>query len=136
MQAGTRPRNRSTREDGASRMGNARGFSLFESVMALVIFSLGVLSVTQAFNAGLFASAASESLDTAVSVAEGRMEELKNTAFAALVSTAATADPVFPIYNVTVGVTGTEPKTVDVTVSWANRGGNSSIRLTTLRANY
>ena len=64
------------------------------------------------------------------------MEEIKNTAFASIASSSATADANFSNFSTTVAVTGADPKQVDVTVAWNVQGGSTNVQLTTLVANY
>ena len=84
----------------------------------------------------MLASTDVENVDLALNIAQAKMEELKNTSFAGLSSSGPTADPNFSNFNVTVSVTGTDPKQIDVTVSWNVQGGSPTVKLTSLRANY
>ena len=118
------------------RFSRSEGFSLIEGVIALVIFTSGVLAVTQAFSSGLFISTDIEETTLAMTIASAKMEELKSTIFASLASSGPTPDVNFPNYNVSVTATGGEPKQVGVTVAWNGKNGQLSQSLTTLRANY
>lgn len=104
--------------------------------MALLLFTVGGIALSQAFNVGLFASTDVENIDLALKIVQAKMEEVKNTAFADLSSAGPTPDPRFPNFNVTVAITGTDPKQVDVTVAWNVQGGTTSVGLTTLVSNY
>ena len=112
------------------------GFTLLEVLLTLVLLTVGVTFLSQAFSTGMLASTDVENVDLASNIAQAKMEELKNTSFAGLSSSGPTADANFSNFNVTVSVTGTDPKQIDVTVSWNVQGGSPSIKLTTLRANY
>ena len=127
-----------------SLKGNARppslenGFTLLEILITILILGISVFAVFQAFSTGLLSSTDVENTDLALNLAQAKMEELRNTAFASLASSGSTADPNFPNFNTTVSVTGTDPKTVEVTVAWNVQGqaSSTSVVLTTLRANY
>ncbi len=114
-----------------------RGFTLLEVLIATVIFTVGILSVMWAFNMGIFASGDVEDVDLALNIAQAKMEEVKNTAFASLVDVAATPDANFSRFSTTVDVAeGQNPKQVDVTVNWDVKGGQTGFTLTTLIADY
>lgn len=105
-------------------------------MITTLILALGILALSQAFSTGLLSSTDVENTDLALNIAQAKMEELKNTAFSSLASSGPAADPNFSNFNVTATVTGTDPKTVAVTVGWNTQGGSPSVTLTALRANY
>lgn len=112
-----------------------RGFTLLEVLIAVVILTVGIAALTWAFSAGMFATTDVENVDLALNIAQAKMEEIKNTAFASIADSGPTADPDFSDFNVTVdAATGNDPMQVDVTVSWNVKGGSTSIVLTTLVA--
>ena len=114
------------------------GFTLLEILITILILGISVFAIFQAFSTGVLSSTDVENTDLALNLAQAKMEELRNTAFASLASSGSTADPNFPNFNTTVSVTGTDPKTVEVTVAWNVQGqaSSTSVVLTTLRANY
>ena len=112
------------------------GFSLIEVLITLILLTIGVVTISRAFSTGLFASTDVENIDLALNIAQAKMEEIKNTAFASLADSGPTADSNFSRFNVTVNVSeGQDPMQVAVTVSWSVKGGQNSIILTTLVAN-
>lgn len=113
-----------------------RGFSLLEVLIAAVVLTIGVISLSQAFNSGVAVSADAESVDRALSIAQARVEEIKNTAFGSISSGGPTSDANFPNFSTTATVTGTDPKQVAVTVAWDAEGQPTSVTLNTLVANY
>jgi len=114
---------------------NKQGFSLLEVLVALIVLVTGVVAISGAFSAGILSSTDVENVDLALNIAQAKMEEVKNTAFASLADSGPTADPNFSDFNVTVGVAeGTNPMQVEVTVAWNAKGGQPSIMLTTLVA--
>ena len=115
------------------------GFTLLEVIIAVVILSIGVITITWAFSTGLFVSTDVENVDLALNIAQAKMEEIKNTAFGSISNSGPTPDPNFSRFNVTVGVTdvvANQLKQVDIMVSWEVKGGSASAVLTTLRTNY
>ncbi len=113
------------------------GFTLLEVLIALVIFTVGIIIIIMAFTSGLFASSDIENVDLALNIAQAKMEEVKNTPFAGLADSGPTQDPNFSNFNISVNVAeGQNPMQVDVTVSWNTKGGQSNVTFTTLVANY
>jgi len=109
------------------------GFTLLEVLITIIILTVGVIALSQAFSTGLLASTDVEDMSHALGIAQAKMEEVKNTSFGSLADSGPTADPNFSNFNVTVGVAeGDDPMQVDVTVSWNAKGGQSSVVLTTL----
>jgi len=114
-----------------------KGFTLFEVLIAAVIFAVSVTSLLWVFNTGIFAFSDVENIDLALNIAQAKMEEVKNTAFASLADSGPTVDADFPRFSTTVNVAeGQNPMQVDVTVGWVVKGGQASINLTTLAADY
>jgi prepilin-type N-terminal cleavage/methylation domain-containing protein len=113
------------------------GFTLLEVLIATVIFTIGMTAIIWALNSGIYATSDIENVDLALNIAQAKMEEIKNTAFASLADSGPTADSNFPSFSVTVNVAeGQNPMQVDVTVAWSVRGGTTSFALTTLVADY
>lgn len=112
-----------------------RGFTLLEILITIVILTTGVIALSQAFSTGMLASTDVENVDSALNIAQATMEGLRNTSFAGLAGSGPTADANFPNFNVTVSLSGTDPKQIDVTVAWNAKGGGTNVHLTTLRAN-
>jgi len=115
----------------------SHGFSLLEVLITIIIFTIGVIAIAQALSSGLFASTDIENVDLALNIAQAKMEEIKDTSFASLADSGPTTDPNFSNFNVTVNVAeGQDPMQIDTTVAWNVKGGQTSIVLTTLVANY
>jgi len=103
------------------------GFTLLEILITLIILTIGVIALTGAFSSGMFASTDVENVDLALNIAQAKMEEIKNTAFASLADSGPTADSNFSDFNVTVNVAeGQNPMQVDTTVAWNAKGGETS----------
>ena len=114
-----------------------RGFTLLEILITIIILTVGVIALTSAFSSGLLASTDVENVDLALNIGQAKKEEIKDTAFASLADSGPTVDANFSNFNVTVDVSeGDDPMQADVTVAWNAKGGQASITLTTLVANY
>ena len=113
------------------------GFSLLELMIALLIFTGGVIAIIWAFSAGMSATGDIENIDLALNIAQAKIEEIKNTPFANLTDSGPAADSNFSNFNATVNVgEGQNPMPIEVTVAWNVKGGSTNITLTTLAANY
>ena len=113
------------------------GFTLLEILITIIILTIGVIALTSAFSSGIFAATDVENVDLALNIAQAKMEEIKNTAFASLADSGPTADANFSNFNVTVDVAeGDNPMQVDATVTWNAKGGSPSVTLTTLVVDY
>ena len=113
------------------------GFTLLEVLITVAIFAIGVVVILWALNTGLFARNDIESVAKALNISQARLEEIKNAAFGNINNSGPTPDAAFSTFNTTVNASNNSNiKQVDVKVSWATRGGNTNVSLTTLVANY
>lgn len=127
--------NRRTTEYGIRK--TETGFTLLEFMLALIIFSAGVIAIVQAFNAGFLSSEDVSNVDLALNIAQAKMEEIKNTNFSSLADSGPAPDANFSNFNLTVNVAeGQNPMRVDVTVGWNVKGGQANVVLTSLVTNY
>jgi Tfp pilus assembly protein PilV len=114
-----------------------KSFTLLEVLITIIILTVGIIAISQAFSTGLLTSTDVEDVELALNIAQAKMEEIKDTAFSSLSDSGPTPDSNFDNFNVTVDVTeGQNPMQVDVTVSWEVKGGQTSITLTTLVVDY
>ena len=110
------------------------GFSLIESMLALVILSIGILAMARLQIAAIRGNALSQRMTTAVSIAEQKIEELKNTPYDNI--QAESTAPV-PNQNFTRQVTvasGPLPdtKTVSVIVNWQGKSKTYTFPIATI----
>ena len=110
------------------------GFTLLEVMFALIIFTLIIISMIGAMSTGIIGAADSENMRLALNVAQAKMEAVTSLPLSLIVNSGPTADPTFPILSVKVNVTGVDPKTINVVVSWNVLGGSASVTVTTIKA--
>lgn len=120
-----------------------KGFTLLEVLLAVVILAGGIIAIMQAFSAGMFASTEAENVELAFGVAQAKLERIYGT------SGGITDEPRHNVcddgfaggvysnqnFQVQVATDNNNPERVDVTVYWTTKGGDTSIKLTTLVAN-
>ena len=109
---------------------NKKGLTLVEILIALVITLVVFLGLMQTALLSIDANTTNLLREEAVSIAEGRMRELRDMSFAGLGNVAKTTLPPrnfrnFSVnYDLTVAVTpvgiGTDAKQVNVLVEWSN----------------
>lgn len=113
------------------RAGKPRGFTLVEVLVALALLVTAMTALIGAFSVGLAASSGREDIQLALAIAQAEMEEIQGADPDSLADSGPAADPVFSGYDVTVAVTGTNPKQATVTVAWMPPGGQTSLALAT-----
>ncbi|MFT5206844.1 MAG: prepilin-type N-terminal cleavage/methylation domain-containing protein [Candidatus Omnitrophota bacterium] len=110
------------------------GFSLIEVLITITVLGLGIFTLTQVFSKGILTSTDADQISVALEIAQTNIETIKDTAFASVITSGSTADSTFSDYDVTVTVTGSDPKTVVVKVEWDawDASAKSDVELTTL----
>jgi type IV pilus assembly protein PilV len=111
------------------RIRNNKGFTLIEIMVAIFILVVALLGVAAVTVSVINGNAFSKDITSATTLAQDKIEELKDTAYDSIVSGSDTSS----IYTRTWTVTSpiTDSKTIVVVVSWS-RGGNT--RNVTLRS--
>jgi prepilin-type N-terminal cleavage/methylation domain-containing protein len=112
------------------------GFTLVESMLTLAIMSMSLLALAGLQITALRGNALARSMTTAVSLAEQRIEQLKNTSYANIQAEAATqviASNLHFTRQVTV-TNGPLPntKSVSVLVSWQDQSKTHTLPLATI----
>ena len=117
------------------------GISFIDLMLSLVVLTIGVLAMMDLQVIATRSNASSNGTVIAISLAEEKMETIKNTTFTGIVSQPSTTwtDPVTKIiYTTTATVTNNQPisgvKKVDVTVTWSDKAGNHTIPMATVIA--
>lgn len=114
-----------------------KGFTLLEVLIAVVLFTAGIVAVMDLFSSALVSSVDPENTGIAMTLAEKRMEEVRNLNFdSSLVSEARADVSGFTGFQRSVAVTTpyTELKQVTVSVYWSYKGGESTTSLVTYMA--
>ncbi len=113
-----------------SRLRKKQGFTLIEIMIAiflLVVAMLGVISVTVMVIKG---NSFSKTMTTATTLAADKMEELKNTPFASVVTGNDTQETLYTrTWEVTDGSPATGMKTLVVKVAWNWQGTGHNVVL-------
>ena len=112
------------------------GFTLVESMLTLAIMSVGLLALAGLQITALRGNALSRRITTAVSIAEQRIEQLKNTSYATVQAedaTQVTASDLHFTRQVTV-TNGPLPntKSVSVLVSWQDQSKTHTLPIATI----
>jgi prepilin-type N-terminal cleavage/methylation domain-containing protein len=112
------------------------GFTLVESMFTLAIMSMSLLALAGLQITALRGNALARSITTAVSIAEQRIEQLKNTSYANIQAEAATPVTASNLHftrQVTV-TNGPLPntKSVSVLVSWQDQSKTHTLPIATI----
>lgn len=110
-----------------------KGFTLLEMLIALVLFTIGVVLIVGLFGHGLTGSLDAENTTIAMNLGQGKMEEIRNLAYTDIASEA--KDDVSGFSGFQRDVVVTEPQTglkqVVVTTYWTFKGSTVSIPIQT-----
>ncbi len=103
----------------------SKAFTLLEVLLVMIILIAVFFPLLQMLSRGLVASDEVKGTNTAVIVAQKKMEEIKNTAFASISSETKTTVSSYPAYSRQVNVTTpqTNLKDVQVIVYWRPGSG-------------
>ncbi len=121
------------------------GFSLLETMIAVVFFAIAFVFLMDAYNRGIFADLYLDRAAIAVNLAQERMEQLKRGSYASITVGTGTENPVTgftsPAFRRITQVTQTTGinsnyKTITITVSSQMKGRWEDYILTTYIADY
>lgn len=116
------------------------GVTLIELVVALVLLTGGSTVLIHMMSVGMFADSNLEQSIVAVNLANEKMEEIRNTAFASISSGTETGASIgFSVFDnrvVTVTNTASDLKDVKVEMQWTQKGGQQSVAVETYVADY
>lgn len=113
----------------------SKGLTLLETLITVVLITMGLLPLILSFARGVFASNIASDLRVATGLTQAKMEELKNTSFASITSESRAALSGFTGFERAVSVTSAPGSTnsnfkqVVVTVYWRTKGGELSTDL-------
>lgn len=124
-----------TAHTGHSRLiKNQDGLTLIETLIALAIFSIGILGVAQLQLWNIKNNTTGNITTQATMLARAKLEELKNTGDVTTLTDGADASGIFTrTWGINGAGSGSVPaRQIQVTVSWNRLGQNRSIVLTTI----
>lgn len=109
-----------------------RGFTLIEVVIALTVFSIGLLAASMMQSASIKGNRSSASISQSSNWATGKMEEILSSPYDSIVNNTVTSPD--GLYTITWAVTNNAPvtntMTVAITVTWNIRGRAISSQFT------
>jgi type II secretory pathway pseudopilin PulG len=118
---------------------NEEAFTLLEVLLAIVVVVIGITSLLPMLSAGISTDSYVEDVSIALNLAQEKIEEIKTAAAYAdiddFISNKAVVDGNFARFQREVTV-ALDPKEVNVIVYWTEKGGEQSLTLATLFANY
>lgn len=117
---------------------NRAGFTLTEVMIAIVVFSIGLLGIAQTLVVVIHTNLAARQITTATILAQATLEDIQRLGYVAADSAAATSDygsiPNFEAYKRVTTISSNTPdigmKTATITVSW--KGDQRSLSLSTI----
>jgi type IV pilus assembly protein PilV len=120
-----------------SQVSTEDGFTLIELMITLVILSMGLVALAGLQVSAIKGNTFSKRMTAAVSIANQKLEQIKDTAYANILSESSTQ---ITQSNMTfirqVTVTNNSPmantKTVNVTVTWSDGSDSHSVPITTV----
>jgi len=110
------------------------GFTLLEVLITIVILVLALFPLVQIMSSGLLAGLESEATAHVMNLAQMKMEEIKDTSFANIVSQSKQGFPGHPGYSyaITVNQPETGLKEVSVVMYWWSGRDETSVALDTI----
>ena len=117
-----------------------RGFTILEMLLAVLLFAVGTVSTMELLHRAQVGSTDGENVLLATHLAQQRLEELRNVAYASLAdeTKASISSPSgFTRFSreVTVTTPYTNLKQIVVTVYWTPPGGETNVSLQTYYSN-
>jgi len=113
---------------------SCKAFSLLEILIAIMIFTVGIISILSLLNMGLFGDLDAENTSTALALTQQRLEEIRNLAFDAGIVNESKA-PVAGFSGFQREVIVTQPQTdlkqVTVTTYWTAKANEVGASLVT-----
>jgi Tfp pilus assembly protein PilV len=117
----------------------SKAFTLLEVLLVIVLLVGAFYPLLQMFSSGLLVSSEVKDTNTAVTLAQKKIEEIKNTAFADITNEAKATVSGYSAYQreVVITSTGTTLKDVKVIVFWtAGDGGEMCTTLETIISDF
>lgn len=113
------------------------GFTLLEILISLIILTLSFVMVVGLFGTGLISGQDAENTAIAMNLAQRRMEEIRNLAFASITDESRATVSGFSAFEREVAVTQPETglKQVTVTVYWTSKSSDVGTSLVSYISN-
>jgi len=117
-----------------------KGVTLLEMMMTIILVTVGMVAIMRIMSMAIFSDSGLEQKVIALNLANERMEEIKNTAFASISSGTETGSAIgFDFVDnrvVTVTDTASDLKDVEVEVQWTQKGTQQTVAVETYIADY
>lgn len=111
-----------------------RGFTLLEVLIAIVVLSIALLGMASLTGSIISYNQFADNVTTATTLAQDKMEELKNTGYSSITSSSDTDSIYTRTWTVTNDTPATNMKTVEVKVEWTWKGQTRDVVLKTIVA--
>jgi prepilin-type N-terminal cleavage/methylation domain-containing protein len=113
-----------------------RGFTLIELLVSMVVFMIGMMGIMGLQLASASGGRNAQDVSVATNLGASKLEELRLAAFGGLSDGSQTykadgSDGTPAYFTVAWTVSGTAPKTIDLTVQWVRQSSPKSIQLST-----
>jgi Tfp pilus assembly protein PilV len=105
------------------------GFSIMETLIALSIFTIGILAVATLVLSSIGENASARRITEATALAEDRLEQLMAAPYGAIDSNNDTVGAYKVVWDVVEGVIVPQTKSITVTVSWQYRGKQRNVTI-------
>jgi len=105
------------------------GFSIIETLIALSIFTIGILAVATLVLSSIGENASARRITEATALAETRLEQLVSLPYGEIASNTVTQGAYTVAWDVTEDVIVDDTKSITVTVSWRYRGRQRDVTM-------
>lgn len=114
------------------------GFTILEVLIAALLVSIGMIALMEAMNRGVFGIGEVENYTLALSLTQEKMEQIQDTAYGSIGSSAKADVNGYSEFEqaVTVTTPETDLKQIVVTTYWDTPSGENSVTLTTYLVNH
>ena len=117
------------------KINDSKGFTLVEVMIAILLLAVGLLSVASVATTVINGNRLSRYITTATTLAQDKIETLKDTSYANLGSDSDTQQPIYTrTWATTANSPATGMKTIQVTVQFPWKGTTHSVTLRTIVA--
>ena len=110
------------------RIADSSGFTLIEVMIAILVIVVGLLGVAGVATMVIKGNTLAKEMTVATTLAQDKIEELKNTSYPNLGSSSDTQDSIYT-RTWTATLTATYVKTIEVVVQWNHYGNSHNVTL-------